>query len=285
MESYTFTVKYDDGSKEKHEIDAYVLSDAIKGFADFSTSLMLSEGSVSSAKSVVSAIRPGCVEVDFFVRSIFALGEIGFSGLQYVESVKSVISLFKALEGKPPNNVSSVGDGNLLIGTNNGNITINQNIYNNFVNSPAVGDGCDKFIRKPLKSGLENVSIISEGEEVSSIGKAQADSFQRIDFREHLHEYESTVWLRIIKPVLDGSAKWTFDNGNGAPIAAEIEDTEFLLDVKNGVHRFGNGDYLQVEMRSIQKRKGKNLASENIIEKVIKIERGVGDQLVLLGAN
>ncbi|WP_435641433.1 hypothetical protein [Micavibrio aeruginosavorus] len=281
MEDYSFTIKYDDGKKDKHEIDAYVLADAIKGFADFSVSLMQSSGSASSTRSVVTEIRPGCVEVEFLIRSAFAIGEMGFSALGYMSTFQSVIELFRGLAGRPPKSVESTGDGNVVVQTNNGNITINQNTYNLVMASPNMGEACNKFIRQPLKAGLEQVSIASGENKISSIEKAEADSFQKLDLKDHLHEYDSTVWLRIVRPVLDGSSKWTFDNGSGAPLPADIKDAAFLTDVKNGVHRFGNGDYLYVEMKSVQRRVGRKLSSENSIQKVIKIEQGAGDQLTL----
>lgn len=158
---------------------------------------------------------------------------------------------------------------------------INQNTYNIVANNPALGEASEKFIRKPLRSGIKEIEVKTDREEISAIDKSDADSFQKIDFRTQLHEYVSETYLKIIKPVLDGNSKWTFDMGSG-PFQAEIEDVEFLVKVRDGVYKFGNGDYLRVLMKSTQRQNGKKFSAENVIQQVLEKTTLENDQLEFL---
>lgn len=284
MEEIKISLKYDDGSKEKHEIDSYLLAEALKGFSDFSRTLLQYDNSVIKSSSLVAEIKPGCVEIDFLLRSVLSITEIGAAAIPFVSTFSSVIDLYKNLKGKPPKKIVILGDGNVSVETNSGSIVINQNTYNYVVNNPSIGDACDKFIRKPLKAGVNNIEVKANDKDISAINKSQAESFQKIDFKNQIHEYVSESWLKIIKPVLDGNSRWTFDLGNG-PFSADIEDDDFLSKVREGIHKFGNGDYLKVLMRCTQKQNGRKLIAENVIERVLEKKTLENDQFLLLPNN
>ncbi len=78
----------------------------------------------------------------------------------------------------------------------------------------------------------------------------------------------SNVTLSLVSPVFKDGNKWRFNDGL-ADFAAAVLDTDFIAQVENG-ERFGKGDLLAVEMRTVQTRIGFKLNIERTIIKVLK---------------
>lgn len=78
----------------------------------------------------------------------------------------------------------------------------------------------------------------------------------------------SNVTLSLVSPVFKDGNKWRFNDGL-TDFAAAVLDIDFISQVENG-ERFGKGDLLAVEMRTIQTRIGFKLNLERTIIKVLK---------------
>ena len=262
------TLKYSGRDITRGEMDAYHLSNAIRGFADFTKQVGRSvHGDEPKIRTVVRGVREGSILIDIFYEAIKPenaefLGILASSSKEFLDLIKSAFELIKHLQGEAPKSVKNVGDGSVAVENNEGTIIIINQPTINIVFNPITGRATRRFVQEPLK-------FVANDEEIAHADRSESDAFQPIDTGETLLENVSEVFLTIRTVVLEGDAMWRFFDGKST-IPIKIEDEEFLRSVHEGAERFANGDVLFVRLRATQKNINGELRAEYAIEEVLK---------------
>ncbi len=185
---------------------------------------------------------------DLFIRENIALASeiIGIVGGLY--GLKKWI----AKNGKPEV-VKPHEDNSIEISNNNGNITINQNVYNIYQENPKV--------REHLRNTF---SKLKEREEITDFAIRDVDSQENI-FEVEKNDFEllssaddeieqkkqkvikENVELSIFKVVFKENYKWEF-YFQGNKIYASVKDESFFKKIEKGEVAFRSGDRLIVDL-------------------------------------
>lgn len=237
---------------DKEAIDADILADALTAYKRTVLSLA-SERHDSDAMLVeVEMINKGCVEIHTILTAMQSvINPETFPAI--VESIKNLVDLYKFLKGKPAKKVEPVdsaseGVSNQVVITNadNANITINNNVYNTYINSdtPPFGDS-----RKYSQDAISSVRLLDENEkECVHIDKSEFESFEKGRHRvedEDIEDQEEELELMVTTvPLGAPKNKWGFIKVGepGRQIMAKITDDDFIAKVERHEITFGKGD-------------------------------------------
>jgi len=267
-----FTLKYDGFLARQGEMEAHEAAEAIRGFADFSQRVGEALYGKAYVKSTIRGVHHGSVEFEFLLRFLTEgaglLATVAAPAADLLKILPEIVKLIKHLKGQPPASIKKAENGSVFVENNSGQVINVNNLTLNLALDPETSRAVQKFVRKPLERSAEEIKILADREEIASIDQEEARSFVPVDAGEVLAENTNDVYLTVGTAVLDGETKWRFYDGTHK-FSAEIEDQEFLNRVEQGEVRFGKGDVMYVRLRTTQKRVGRGLRAEHVIEEVL----------------
>lgn len=269
-------LRYSGGEVTEGEMDAYELAEALQGFSSFMQQVTnVVHGPRVNIRTVVRGFRRGSFEIELLYRvlspetvAVFIPAHIEFKTI-----LSEAFKLIKHLMGKPPNKVIKTESGGVAVENNNGQIINVQGATLVLITDHQTGRASEGFVRKPLSKSFEHVEVLSDDKLVAEANRNDANSFVPVDTGDVLTENVAEVFLTIRKVDLEGVARWEFSDGRNH-FPAKVEDEDFLAKVHSGDERFGNGDSLNVRLRSTQKRVKGRLKAEYTIEKVLDHNTG-----------
>ena len=273
MEQAAITLKYDGFIAGEGEMDAREAAEAIKGFADFSRRVGEALYGKAHVKSTIRGVHHGSVEFDFLLRFLTEgaglLASIAGPAKELLKILPEILKVLQHLKGQPPASVKKADNGSVFVENNSGQIINVSNLTLNLALDPETSRAVQKFVRKPLQGSAEKVKVLVDRQEIANVNQEEAKFFVPIEAGEVLAENTNDVYVTVGTAVLDGTnTKWRFHDGT-RKFPAVIEDAEFLNQVGHGEVRFGKGDVMYVRMRTTQKRVGRGLRSEHVIEEVL----------------
>lgn len=275
------SLKY--GGTKKHGVDAKILADSIKSFAAASEKISKMSRGVSADVSV-RGIEDGSLIVDFIMfgkDAAAVLAPVAGDLTSILSFFKACIEYVKFLNGKPPVTMTRLDGGNVETTNHQGDVHVtNINVHNMTINQN-LGEDFEKILRNPISAEeAEFAEIEFNSEEKIHISKDDAKRIKRI--KSHDDEYTSThvSRLKIVKPVLEGNAKWMLSDGNRS-FSAKIDDTDFMRRVRQGEESFSSGDVLEVEFETKQYKLNGNLKAEYRVISVINHIRNYETQTTL----
>ena len=240
-------------------MDARTTAVALLAFSDFvEMASNLSLGRGTSVETNVRGFSEGSLDFDLVFHVIAATTTLASGGIPPAEAVLSLIrsglQAFKDLEGRAPTRIEQSGDNSLAVSTDGGDVNIYQSGTMNFVLGEKAGEAVKGFIFDPLKGPAQDMRLNHEGTgEVVRVDKEEADYFQPIDSSETIVDVETRMALRIETIHFKEGNKWRFSNGV-IGFWAEITDPSYGEAIKNNRARFGRGDILVAQVRTVQKR-------------------------------
>ena len=193
-----------------------------------------------------------------------------------VTAVKESLELFVFLKGEKPTKIEHRDDRSVNVTNNNGQVTqVNIESLHLTMDEKA-GKSAAVFVAEALlKSGVNNVQITSDGEQVAKITGNEAGFFKPISDEEAVAEQVLSMGLTILEPSFkDGTSnKWTMYDGE-ASLQFAMEDLDFIARVDSG-EPFRKGDVLLCDVRFTQTRSGQKLKIQRAIVKVHDHKIGV----------
>lgn len=250
--SSRYIIKFD---TTKEAIDAETLANALSAYKR--TLLSLASGRRDSQELFVDVdvINKGCIEIHTILTAVQSIVNPE-TLLAIVDSIKSLVDLYKFLRGKPAKKVMTADHGsgdvaNQVVITNadNATITITNNVYKTYVNSdtPPFGDS-----RNYAHDKISSVRLLDEDKkEYVHIDRSEFESFEKGRHRvddDDVKTVEEELEL-VVTTVPLGAPKnqWGFINA-GVPIKAKIKDEDFISKVDRHEITFGKGDRMRAKV-------------------------------------
>ena len=236
-------------------MDAYQAAAAVVAFSDFlAISAKAGLGSEAEVRTTVRGVSHGSFTVEFSLHVAGAVATLIASEMgpeRVVALLKDAFRVYKHLEGKPPEKVEPAGATTRI--TNDSGTVLNVQAETiNIVSSDKAGAAAEGFVRRPLLSSAESVSIErGAGDVVVRAEENEALYFGRMDYERPLLEETTRIALQIETVTFREGNKWRFHDGSSS-FWAEIEDADFLARIESGQVRFGKGDTLIATVRIAQ---------------------------------
>jgi len=208
---------------------------------------------------------------------------LGYLATGTATTAFSLIKLIKWLKGRKPDNASILENGNIRIEIkNNKHIEIHQKVYNLY-NDADVRKNLKNTLNPLQKEGIDVFETRQDSKVIETISKKEIEYFTIHEPQEELVLDTSTEAIyRIIKPSFNPELKWNLISLDGAKIAAEMKDYEFLEKIQSGQLSFKNGDILKINLHSkVWQTTEGGYRSEHIVLKVIEHKHTNVSQLKL----
>ena len=247
--SSRYIIKFDTA---KEAIDAETLANALSAYK---RTVLSVAGECSDSKTLlvdVDVVNKGCVEIHTILTALQSV--INPETLPaIIDSIKSLVDLYKFLKGKPAKNVESVDSGSenasaqvVITNADNATITINNNVFKTYVNydTPPFGDS-----RNYAQDNISSVRLLDENKkEYVHIDKSEFESFEKGRHRvasDDIKDIEEELEL-VVKTIPLGAPQnqWVFINA-GEQIRAKIKDDDFIEKVNRHEVTFGKGDRMR----------------------------------------
>ncbi len=254
---------------DSHEIDAEVLIESLVSYSVVlqETSAFLSPDSKVNIK--IKAHQEGSFELLLNIiadvgGNLFDKDNIAYAG-SLVTIVGGLYELNKFLS-KATNDNTGVDhqeisveniDESVVVKTNNGQITVNKNVYHIYQTSDKAKEGLrNTFAKLKEAEEIESFDIIDE-ETNQSVFRAEKEDFAIMSSekiatnRRTQKEVRSAQSLSVFKVVFKENHKWEFFY-NGVRIYASISDEDFSSKVTKGEIAFRSGDRMVADMEIVQ---------------------------------
>lgn len=274
MAEEVLTLRYKGPSITEDGMDAYEVAGSIRGFSDFVSRIGREVyGDKAKQKTKIRRIKPGSIEIDFIQFISDSSVQLAIAAgidaqIKIPDLITRCFELLKHLQGEPAVSLKYEGDKGCLVQNNSG-VVQNFHIEEvNIVMDPKTGNAAKKFGRKPLSETAVKMEVLYDDEVIAEADADDAGCFVPVGSEDSLIDQVVELRLVIVSPVFEGTAQWRFFDG-ARTFPAEIEDEDFLAKIDDGVERFGKGDVLHVEVRTVQKLSRQGLKAEYTIVKVL----------------
>jgi len=265
-------LKYEGPALQDGAMDVYQTSANMIAFTEFMVAAVKETyGDSAQAKAEVSGFEQGSFVTNILL-SVGGMAATIFTALtpdQLLEVVKGAFEVWKHLKGKPPAEVSQIGQ-QINVTNNDGQIINVRTESFTLVMNPKAADAVDKFVNQALSvEGVDALRLGNEAKPIAHVAANEAAYFVPVAAVVPMSDNTLQMILTVISPVFQDGNKWRFSDG-GSSFSAGILDGDFLMRVDKGIERFGKGDVLEVEMRIVQSRTGQKVSVEREILKVLR---------------
>lgn len=283
MDGTIFSLRYEgEGISEGLEPLAFI--EVTRGFAEFITSVTEGvHGDQTPTTLKIHRLSEGSLVLEILQR----LGEVTIAdmlaiGASVSTEMRLALELLKHLRGSGPKETSP-GPGGVTVVNNQGNVAVFNNSTVNLVLKGDAGGSVARMLYPVTSGQASRVALAVNRETVACVEQDDAPYMVSVADEKTLLDSQSEIWLTVTKPVLEGTANWTFTDGRRS-FAAPIKDPDFLESVEQGQFRFGNGDRLLVHLRATQTQRGDKLRTQYEITKVQRHEPRIrSEQMRLAG--
>lgn len=244
------------------EMDSLAVAEAIRGSVDLlNVASRISFGRDVVSRGRIKAFKKSSFEIQQvfeIVRDGVGLAVTALPLLPPIEDIRPLIELLKAsfdllkhLGGEKPRKVIYADNGSVSVENNSGVINVyNQNAVTLILQTDA-SKSSQRFVGSPMMGEVDEVKVQLNNETVVETKKDEAACFQDVTTAAAEHTARQEVMLRVISPVLEGTAQWKFNDG-GRTFPAKIEDADFMRRVDDGTEKFRRGDRICARLRTEQ---------------------------------
>lgn len=268
------SLEYKGPATDTGRMDAYDAASAIMAFSDFLAIVSKTAvGQKAEVKTEIQAFRNESFDIDFAVTiggTYISLTATGTSPAHIFSLLKFALEAWKHLKGSPPKSITHNEDGTINIENHYGDVNNYHGDVYNIIANPNAGKSVERFIKRPLESGLDEMVLKSKSsEEPVVVSSEDAKSFVAFESPEDSVINEVKMNLNIEAPAFKEGNKWKLNDG-GTSFYAEMADEAFLQRVNENRERFGKGDTLIVRMKFEQVGAGATLRIEKTIVEVLE---------------
>ena len=268
-----------------NEIDATLLSNIIKDFAELAQHISHEENSEASIKVNITTLRSGSVEVWFqflseHLETIETISNIAQNIAQtaaiVVGSVMGCLQVKKHLGGKKAKSETSNGDGTTSFENHNGDVLTAPN--NSGVVQKIHVDKLVVNINQNIRAHNPGGGfIVRSGTEESVFDAADVAAMsQEIISKPETKETTSRNDLLIHQMSLLKQTQWRFSVAGSREFRATIEDKEFWASFKNGDFSARPGAYIDATYTtSVELNEYHELKPETTKHTVLKVHGGI----------
>lgn len=194
-----------------------------------------------------------------------------------------LIDLLKRLRGNKDPKISTLPDGRVKINVDgdHNHIVVNQNIFA-LANDPAARKAVAAAVRPLSKKGVNSLAVKSGLKVLQTVKKNEVEYLSSNVPEDPLTPAEKDTdsgvtrlaYLNIVKLSFKQRNKWSFSDGSGGNLVAQIEDQAFIDRIDRHEYSFGKGDQLKVYLRTRNiKQPGGKYQAEHTIVKVLDLIR------------
>lgn len=283
MPKEIFSIKYDGTKLQNHEMDVALLAPALMSLGKLTRAIseLASNGDYTATLSVKGNIKAGSIEIELTTQAVSLLKQVQdmFAG----ETATAVANFFgitagiagflagfyeliRRCKGASPTHTQKDGD-MITMHFESHSQTVHQtiyHIYNNYEIRSLVYD----TVRPLEEAGIDEFAILKDDKPIIVIYENQLHSFVPNNINTPLNETLGERILSIESLTFKEKNKWSFHDGQNS-IKAVILDNEFLEAIDKG-KRFAKGDWLKVELRTIQTEENGKLKTSYEIPKVLE---------------
>lgn len=276
-------LKYDGPSLKQHRMDVRDLAPALMGLADAVQAAGKMLDGNAQVRLDVKATQEGSFEIDMLLgvlqeAGLFLGGGVATAwanGISIADAIKRAvmgaihIASRIAKHGGKPIEKEPIGDGTQIrIQYPDGTTFEADNMAWAVFSSGKAMTGLEKVV-EPLREGAIDSLVLTVAGDTATVNHDEREGFSS-KYREELLADSTTPMVLEIVDVNFRDATWRVSDGD-ATYSVEIEDPDFLEAVAAGSIRFGSGDSLRAEVRTIQRRVNVNLRSERSVVKVHEV--------------
>lgn len=280
MPKEVFSIKYDGEKLQGHEMEVAILAPALLNMSKLTQEIarMVSNGAYTTALAIRGNIKAGSIEIELATQPTLAQQIIGFFTSSAVTAFANVgglvglltttISLVKKHRGAMPKHAQTI-DGQVHMHFDDNIEIVNEFIYHTYTNHALRSHLYETL--KPLENqGIDSFSINNQaGETLCDVHETQVLYFHPNNIIKPINEQVSTKVLVIESLSFKEKNKWAFGDGQSS-IKATITDEDFLKRIDTGEIRFAKGDWLNVELRTIQSEENGKLKATYEVIKVLE---------------
>lgn len=303
MSSTNLEVVFEGPAVQAGTIDARLLGESLLGYNEvFTRANYLVNGQESTASVLVqSEFKSGSfiaglefvqnvteqgsrlITAHQFLGADGLIGLVGFLPSELAREVlkeftkDTVISLFRWLRGKRPDEVKPVGTDKVELKSGDDHRIVNITVYNMYGDT-ALRDGLDKLTKPLRETAVDRIAIKQDNTEQTVFEREEAEIFETEPLTLEAQstepmEGEREAVLVVSKLSFKEGVAWTFFE-RGAIVNAKIKDEEFWERVHKHEVTFGEGDLLKVRLAWEIHRKHHEVKQKNTIVRVLeKLER------------
>jgi hypothetical protein len=236
-------------------------------------------GTTSRISVRIERVQPGSVDLQWLhemaaaAQSTFAALPALALGVKDIHGlIKAWLDLLKFLQGKPPQKVQHISNGNALQMENASGQThiINGNVYNTFIIND-IGSDAEK-LQLPINRGAKKLELKRGHRKIATYTPDDLSNFKKIRPIDKPLESEIDVILEVVAPVLEGEGLWRFKYGRMS-LTAKLADDEFRQKVIDGDESFRHGDRLRARLKTVQESVGNKTVTKHFVTKVVQRPR------------
>lgn len=264
----TFSIQFSGKAFDDHAIPAAALAQsllALDGLAKRVSEVVYGKESNAEIK-VKSGFRQG----SFIVDLITVAAGVTTIGLGVVEVIKSVVKAGKFLRGnKVKVDPRTVKDDQVEVSNGLGQTqTFNINVINIY-NHERTQSQLSRLTQTLDQDGVDSIRLYTdEKDDTGEVITKDDREFFRHEEGIVLTDNEAEVILEVVGPMMNGSGKgWKFSEGDdGIEFTADVEDEDFLQDVRERKIKFENGTTIRAIVRTVQRKNIRTTTDRTIVE-------------------
>lgn len=279
----TFSIQFSGEAFDNHDIPAAALAQsllALDGLAKRVAEVVYGKESNTEIK-VKAGFRKGSFIIDLVAQCqndpVVAVGVaagaatvVSTVGLGVVATIKGVIKAGKFFFGKKATVDPRAIKGDQIEVTNEigqiNNFNINViNIYN----QDRTQSQLSRLTQTLDQDGVDSIRVYKdENDKESEVITKEDRKFFRHEEGIVLTDNEVEVILEVVGPMTNGASKgWKFSEGeDGIEFTANVEDEEFLQDVKSRKIKFENGTAIRAVVRTVQRKNIRTITDRTIVD-------------------
>ena len=189
-----------------------------------------------------------------------------------------LFAALKALKGKRPDKVETLGDGTTEITINLTTFVVDDRTVALLQDLPTREAVEDLGTKAARVDGLDNLRIGADSEAVEAVRLALTDlPSLKVPPEQDEPDTEITrrdVWLKIVSVHFRDGYKWRFSDGGERPFTADMEDAEFQKKIQEGILALNANDAIRCRLREEQSLSASNLLKVIYVEEVLEYRPG-----------
>lgn len=276
-----FDVVFDGPAVREHRIPADVLANSLLALSSAAQAAHLAIDPLAPRISLdIQAHAPGSFSVDLLITDAAAvmnsapteaLATAATIVTAAYGAIKGSIALLKWLRGRTVRDVADLDNGQTRITATDGSTIITNSTVYVAVQDRAFRESMRDAVASVANDGIDYVEIGRDGGR-ERVTKADLPAFDVPESGEVLSETTREAFLQLLTVNFQPGNKWRFTEG-GSPYWAAVRDEAFARRVANHEVEFGKGDILRAEVQTRQLREGTKLSAENVVVKVLDVQK------------
>lgn len=184
-----------------------------------------------------------------------------------------LFAAIKALKGKRPEKVESLGDGTTEITINQTTFVVDDRTVALLQDLPTREAVEDLGAKAARVDGLDHLRIGVDTDDDKAVRLARAD-LPSLKVPPEPDEPDTEIthrdaWLKIVSVHFRDGYKWRFSDGGERPFTAEMEDAEFQNKVQEGLVALNANDAIRCRLREEQSLSASSLLKITYVEEVL----------------